>query len=61
MTSNAITFIYHHEAKKTGVFQQLVIIFFFSFQNLCLEALLSRYFRHLQIVDDYGRSQTKTT
>ncbi|MFW9261073.1 hypothetical protein A4S05_14395 [Nostoc sp. KVJ20] len=61
MAFNAITFIYHHQAKKTGLFRRLTIIFLFKFENLCLKALLSRYLCYLQIVDDYERSQIKVT
>lgn len=52
MTFNAIIFIYHPKAKKTGIFRQLVIIFFFNFQNICLEALLLRHLSYLRSVHD---------
>lgn len=52
MTFNAIIFIYHPKVKKTGIFRQLVIIFFFIFQNCGLEALLIRYLSYLRSVHD---------
>lgn len=61
MTFNAIIFIYHRKAKKTGLFRQLVMIFLFNFQNLCLEALLLRHLSYLRIVDGYRRSQITAT